>query len=530
MPHEFLISKFLFLCSMFIGTDWKHRIRAYLKVIFDQMKGACPVFGILIVGETGTGKSTLINNLVGKDMVEVGHSFESKTDKITKVSMVIEDVPVALYDTPGLSDSKCHHDTEYLNQMERILKGGEIQLVIYCLKLTETRMRQSLIRTFQEYNKIGVNWERSVIALTFADIVLLPNKERNKPGFARYFGDRLALMCTNIREVLVEKVGVMPEIARDILCKPCTADPDERLPNGERWFVPLWLDILELLSPGAAIRLLQMNIDSIESCPVQVRDDNTDLCKAKPAGFDHVAVVCSDNDSCSPSLQNQSAVQHYSSARCHVRPSSSVPSTATPRSHFKKALPPSPPDQDMFADYPSSRYHDHASPNFCPTVTPRSHSTKALRQSKKASQPRLPDESASADHSNTGCHVRTPPNFRPAATRQRHFRKAVPASPPNQSMNGGSSTIRHTDSRSSQALRPTRKIPLEPEDEKRLGNIVLQKVESHAKTGATVGAVAGGIVGFVCGPIGAALGAGVGAGLGAAFGGVVGLVKSLFSR
>ena len=34
------------------------------------------------------------------------------------------------------------------------------------------------------------------------------------------------------------------------ICVPSTSERAEPLPNGERWFVPLWLDVLELLSPG----------------------------------------------------------------------------------------------------------------------------------------------------------------------------------------------------------------------------------------------------------------------------------------
>ena len=213
------------------------------------MKGNYPLFGILVVGETGTGKTTLINNLMREDIVNEDDSFESQTVKIQKHTMVVEGVPVALYDTPGLSDSRCDLDAEYLKEMECILKAGEIQLVIYCLKLTETRMRQSLIHTFLEFSKIGVKWEHTVVVLTFADVVPVPSKEKQMEGFvmAHFFDDRVAKMRAHIIKVLVENVGVTQKCADHILCKPSTSDPNEMLPNGKQWFVPLWLDILEVL-------------------------------------------------------------------------------------------------------------------------------------------------------------------------------------------------------------------------------------------------------------------------------------------
>ena len=34
---------------------------------------------------------------------------------------------------------------------------------------------------------------------------------------------------------------------------------NEDLPNGERWYVLFWLDVLEVLSPGAKVSFLEMH-------------------------------------------------------------------------------------------------------------------------------------------------------------------------------------------------------------------------------------------------------------------------------
>lgn len=64
-----------------------------------------PCFGILVIGNTGTGKSTLVNNLLGTDSAGVHRGLRSEIFRTSLYEMEVEMVPIHVYDTPGLQDS-----------------------------------------------------------------------------------------------------------------------------------------------------------------------------------------------------------------------------------------------------------------------------------------------------------------------------------------------------------------------------------------------------------------------------------------
>ena len=233
----------------------------------DMQKAAkdCPEFGILVIGKSGHGKSTLVNCLLQEDIAATGQSLETGTDAITAYKAEVAGVPVAIYDTPGLDDE---HDEKWQKEVivhiKALNKGKKIHLTIFCFSLgTQPNLKDDHTKMLKGYHAAGVEWTNVIIAFTFSgQLIKISQKdirERPNSDMATYFDEKV----TQIKANLVAEIGITPAKANAIIVRPVTDEITEKLPNGKDWFIPLWLDILGLLPPAAYVRFLQIHQDHI---------------------------------------------------------------------------------------------------------------------------------------------------------------------------------------------------------------------------------------------------------------------------
>lgn len=116
---------------------------------------------IMVLGKTGVGKSTLINNVFSEKMAEIGIG-KPITNAIRKIEKA--EFPLAIYDTPGLELGGDNSTENLLKEIEQVINEGiqsgdinkAIHCIWYCISTPSSRIEQTeidFIKKFLEKNK-----------------------------------------------------------------------------------------------------------------------------------------------------------------------------------------------------------------------------------------------------------------------------------------------------------------------------------------------------------------------------------------
>ena len=218
---------------------------------------------IVIAGKVGTGKSSLVNGVLGKKVAEEVASAVSVTSEIEPYEAEIKTsektVSVTVWDTPGLGDV-FGDDEKVVTQVAQ--KCKKTDLLLYCLDMRRRLTKDDVNGITQLTKHLGPElWKNAVFALTFANEVTNPPDSEREP--VEIFKEKFTSWQDAITRVLNTKLSVPSKIVDDIAIVP-TGYRERCPPDRSDWFTPFWLEAFRKMRESAQPTLLGINLSRIK--------------------------------------------------------------------------------------------------------------------------------------------------------------------------------------------------------------------------------------------------------------------------
>eukprot|EP00731_Ephydatia_muelleri_P020837 Em0013g564a len=219
---------------------------------------------VLLVGASGTGKSALINGLVGSEVAKEGsETLFSQTIHITPYKTKNLGIDVTVWDTPGMETVATSLALEKLVSDVQD-KVRNVDLMLFCINMTSARFRQGDNQNLRIITKaFGESiWKNAIFVLTFANQVKPPPSRKGTPP-REYFEERLQEWKGQIDAVL-KRNGVPDKIAETVKIIPTGYREDYSLPGQFNWRNDLWSTCQQVSKEKRPI-LLQVSMENLET-------------------------------------------------------------------------------------------------------------------------------------------------------------------------------------------------------------------------------------------------------------------------
>lgn len=221
---------------------------------------------IFIAGNVGSGKSALVNSLLGWEAATVGSSLEPVTkevkdfDGLVKVQGPIGNITATVWDSPGLQDPDVDKESLLKNMA---VECNDVDLVVYCIQMTRTKLDVGEVNSICDItNALGTSvWEKAFFVLTFANKLELPIEYDKTYDLQKYYYQRKAEWSQLLHKRLINNAEVKADIANKVPIVTAGYGKDP-LPHSDKidWYQEFWTTCCERVTFDAFSAFLTASI------------------------------------------------------------------------------------------------------------------------------------------------------------------------------------------------------------------------------------------------------------------------------
>ncbi len=237
---------------------------------------------IMAYGATGTGKSSLLNAIIGQELFEEGDGFDPKTKLVEEKKCNKAGVDVVTCDTPGLQDYS-DNEENYLVDIQK--KCINMDLFLYCIKITERRTDLSYDKSALKVITNGLGhdiWKHSVVILTFANVLEESLRQSDPKTFKKDFKSTVKNWETEVKKVLLG-LGLDKKVIKNIRVVPAGFRDNLHLEVQEYWLTNLWETSLLAMKEQAQAAMVKIAYDRFcDAEDVTLEDFNSKPSAAQP--------------------------------------------------------------------------------------------------------------------------------------------------------------------------------------------------------------------------------------------------------
>lgn len=227
--------------------------------------------GILVLGREGTGKSLLINGIMGSKIAKEADGWH-KSSGIIKIDHVRGSMKLTFWKASGLHVKSEEARDNYVQKM-RNANCTSSDLVLYCTRMDEDPYlgevdTEALGKFTEGFGK--EIWENAIVVLTFANCVDIPKSDSPELSLKETNEEQVLLFkrriekCTNEFKTALRQLHVPEEVVSKVKYVPAGYNEAVSLPDCVNWLSHLIHTCVTSMKPASQDAFMKMISQRIE--------------------------------------------------------------------------------------------------------------------------------------------------------------------------------------------------------------------------------------------------------------------------